>query len=715
MKKKTELERANFRYNLITAIIYICGIIILVQLFNLQIVNGAEYRNTSNTRLSREGKIEAARGSITDRSGMKFVSTDSGFSVEMYKTNVDNSILNNSILVMTNILMQNGDSFINPFPISINPFQYNFANEDELNSWKKKNKIPETASPEEAFYIMRDKYKISQDITDIQQIANILAIRYAITTEGYSNTKSIEISGSITRESAVQLQEHGSSLTGVSIVQQPIRIYHSGTLASHIIGYTSRISENNKKELEERGDNYAYEPDDKIGQTGIEKVFEEYLRGEDGIKQIDMAVDGTVTGEYTSQEAIGGANIVLTIDARLQEAAEIAIESNVAKIRQGGFGRVYDANGAAVVVTNVKTGEILAMASYPDYNPGLFYNGISQAQYNEYNNSVTTPLRNRCVQNTYAPGSTFKMITAIAGLNEEKIDISEQIYDGGTYWVEGMDRPYRCWLYSDYGYGHRNLNVIGAIEKSCNVYFYTLGSRTGINLIDKYATYFGLGHKTGVQLPNENSGTLANPDLVKKNEGRNWSEADTIIAAIGQSYNDFTPVQMAKYTSMLANGGNKIDLSIVKNVILSNGTQVSKAEVDSFINKKLNLGNEEIEDIEIDPMYMNAVLEGMRKVTGDEGGTAYQIFDDFPIEVGGKTGSAEAGHDKYGNDITNAWFTGFAPFDDPEISVVVMVENGGHGYYTSEVAKTLFETYFGMNVASHNEDMSAALEVESFR
>ena len=715
MRKKTELEKTNFRYNLITIIIYLCGIALFAQLFNLQIVHGIEYRETSNTRLSREGKIEAVRGSILDRTGKRLVSEDSGFSIEMYKTNVENNVLNKSILVMTNILSQNGDSFINPFPISIEPFQFLFDSEEKIQEWKKKYKIPETASAEEAFYIMRDKYGIDPEITDIYQILNILAIRYAITTEGYSNTKSIEISASISRNSAVQLQEHGSDLTGVSIVQQPIRLYNSGTLASHIIGYISRISETNQKEFKERGDNYEYKPDDKVGQTGIEKVFEEYLRGEDGIKQIDMAVDGTVTGEYIAQEAIGGASVVLTIDAELQNAAEIALESNVAKIRQGGFGKAYNANGAAVVVTNVKTGEILAMASYPDYNPSYFYNGISQAQYNEYNNSTTTPLRNRCIQNSYAPGSTFKMVTAVAALNEEKVDISERIYDSGTYWVEGMDRPYRCWLYTDYGHGHGSLNVIGAIEKSCNVYFYTVGSRTGISLIDKYASYFGLGRKTGVELTNETSGTLAQPDLVKKNEGRNWSEADTIIAAIGQSYNDFSPVQMAKYTSMLANGGNKIDLSIVKSVILSNGTQVSKQEINSFVKQKLNIPDDNSESIEIDPMYMEAVLEGMRRVTDDEGGTANRIFDNFPIEVGGKTGSAEAGRDKNGNDLTNAWFTGFAPFDDPEIAVVVMVENGGHGYYTAEVAKDLIETYFGMNVASVTEDMSAALEVESFR
>ena len=186
LRQKSEIEKSNFRYNVITTIIYVLGIIILMQLFNLQIVNGNEYRETSNTKLSREGKIEAARGNISDRTGIVLASTDSGFSVEMYKTNVENSVLNHSILTMTSILEQNGDSYINPFPISINPFNYNFNSDEELNAWKKKYKIPETASAEEAFYLFRDKYQI--DSEDISEIAKILSIRYAITTQGYSNT-----------------------------------------------------------------------------------------------------------------------------------------------------------------------------------------------------------------------------------------------------------------------------------------------------------------------------------------------------------------------------------------------------------------------------------------------------------------------------------------------------------------------------------------------
>ena len=706
LKQKREIENSNLRYNITTTIVYLLGIVILMQLFNLQIVNGADYRETSNTKLSREGKIEAARGNITDRTGVILASTYAGFSIEMYKTNVDNITLNHSISVMTGILSKNGDKYINPFPISISPFEYHFNSEEELTKWKKRYKIPEAASAEEAFYLFRDKYGINSN--DVIEISRILAIRYAITTQGYSNTKSIEISDSISRNSAVQLQERSAELTGVSIVQQPIRKYDRETLASHIIGYTSRITDNNKKEFESRNDTYEYEADDKVGQTGIEKVFEEYLRGEDGTKQIDMSVDGTITGEYTSKEAIGGANIVLSIDANLQSVAENTLRDNIEKIRNGGFGKVYDAKGGSVVVANVKTGEILAMASYPDYNPSYFYNGISNEQWNAYNDSVMTPLRNRAIQNAYAPGSIFKMITATAGLQEGKIGLNEYINDVGQYYVEGTTKPYKCWIFTDYGHGHGRVNVVSAIQKSCNYFFYEVGSRVGIDALSKYMQYFGLGSKTGIELPSEAAGTMPSKEIVKENEKRNWSSADTIITAIGQSYNNYTPIQMTKYIAMLANGGKKIDLSIVKNVVLSNGTQVAKSEIENFVNTKLGIEADNSENVEISQENLNAVLEGMRSVAED-GGTAYSVFRDFEISVGGKTGSAEAG--KY----VNAWFTGFAPFDNPEIAIVVMVENGGHGNYTAEVVRDIMREYFGMNIAEVKENMNAKTEVESFR
>ena len=248
LKHTSELESSNFRYNLIVTIVYLIGIIILITLFNLQIVNGAEYRETSNTKLAREATIEAARGSILDRSGNVLVSTEMDFSLEMYKSKTDDAQLNSSISLMTAILERNGNSYVDTFPIKIEPFEYNFNSAEELNEWKTKYKIPEAASAEEAFYLFRDKYSIQSE--DVKEIRRILAIRYAITTIGYSTTRSIEISDKISRESAVQLQENSQNLTGVNIVVEPIRTYHTGNLASHIIGYMGRISDKNKDEFE---------------------------------------------------------------------------------------------------------------------------------------------------------------------------------------------------------------------------------------------------------------------------------------------------------------------------------------------------------------------------------------------------------------------------------------------------------------------------------
>lgn len=553
------------------------------------------------------------------------------FSLEMYKTKVDDSVLNSSISLMTKILTQNGDSYNDNFPISINPFEFHFDSEEKLSEWKKQYKIPETASAQESFYLLRDKYKI--DSEDIDEIRRILGIRYEISTKGYSATKSIQIAKEISRNSAVQLQENGSKLTGVNVIVEPVRVYHTGNLASHIIGYMGKISEANKKEFEENGDDYEYENDDKVGQAGIEKVFEEYLRGTDGEKQIDMDVEGSITGEYTSKEAIGGASIVLTIDANLQKVTEQALAANIEKIKTGGFdaNKPYDAKGGVAIVTNVKTGEILAMASYPDYEPGAFYNGLSKDLFNEYNNSGAWT--NKAIQNTYAPGSTFKMVTAIAGLQEGAISVNEQINDTGIY--PAAHQPH-CWYYDSYHRGHGLLNVSGAIQKSCNYFFYEVGNRIGIDNLDRYAKFFGLGTKTGVELTGEKAGTLANKSITEaKNEP--WTVGDTIVAAIGQGYNSFTPMQMAKYISILVNGGNKVDLSVVKSVVQSNGTQVSKSTIEEFVNKKLGINNEDTnEDIQLNPELVQTILNAMLSVTDDNGGTAYQIFKDFNIDVGRK-------------------------------------------------------------------------------
>ena len=624
------------------------------------------------------------------------------FSLEMYKSKSDDESLNSSISLMTQILEANGDTYADNFPISIDPFEYHFSSDEELAEWKKRFDIPAEASAEEAFYIFRDKYHINSD--DINEIRRILAIRYEISTVGYSATRSLPISDSISRESAVQIQENSLDLTGFNVVTDSKRVYYMGSLASHILGYMGRIAENDEQRLESQGDTYEYEPDDKIGKTGIERVFEKYLRGTDGIKQIDMDVNGTITGEYVTQEAIGGSDVVLTIDANLQTVLENSLAQCISNIQSGYYSTAYAAKGGAAVVVDVNTGEILAMASNPDYSPQFMYDGISTsdqiAQYNAYTDQ--NAFLNKSIQGTYAPGSTFKMVTAIAGLETGVITPTEKINDTGVYTAVG--RPYaNCWYYNSYHRGHGYLNVSGAIQKSCNFFFYETARRMGIDNLATYARYFGLGQKTGVELLGESAGKLAAG-------GDGWTEGQTIRAAIGQSTNAFTPIQMAKYIAMIANGGNKIDISIIKDVINSNGAYVSRDELNQYVKNELGLEDDTSPDLTINPDTIQVVKEAMKSVA-EEGGTAYSVFRNFGIEIGGKTGSAETTSED-GGDV-NAWFVGFAPYDNPQIAVVVVVENGGHGYYTAEVVKSIVQEYFGTNTEAVTEDMSIQSEQES--
>lgn len=691
-----KLNKIKVRYNIILLGIYIIGIILLVQLFNLQIVKGQEYRKQSNTRLTRETTIKAARGNICDRNGNKLVSTKMEFNLELYKTKIDNKTLNQTILDMINILDKNEDTYIDNLPIKVEPFDF-IGSDETIQSWKKTNKMQEDLSAEECFYKLKQKYEIIQE--NVQDARKIMGIRYEISSKGYSSTKTVELAKNISRTSMLEISEKNSNFPGINIVTVPTVAYNSGTLASHILGTVGKITQ---PELEEKTN---YDINDIIGKTGIQYVFEEYLKGKDGIKQIDMAVDGTVTDEYTEKEAVSGSDVILTIDANLQKVAEEALKEDIEKIASGGFAEKSNANAGAVVVMNIKSGEVLALASYPDYEPQLFVKGISTEKYNEYVNSTEKPLFNRAISGAYAPGSTFKMVTAIAGLETNKITPTEKINDIGVY--PRGHHPV-CWYYTSFHSGHGYLNVSEAIKHSCNYFFYELGYRMGIDTLSKYASYFGLGRKTGIELQGEAVGDLATREKVEK-QNKEWYLADTLSAAIGQSYNNFTPVQMAKYISMLVNGGNPIDVSIVKNIINIDGQEVSKQEINEFVNKKLNLQDEKVENLNMKKENIKAVLEGMRGVTSESGGTAYSTFKNFEIEVGGKTGSAQTGNG------TNGWFVGFAPFDDPEIAVVVLVENGGHGGYTAEVAKKIIAEYFGMNAKKVDENMSASSNIQTVR
>lgn len=690
-KEKNRNDRV--RYNILTTIVYIAGIILLIQLFNLQIIHGAEYRETSNSRLTRESVVKAARGSIKDRTGVELVRTETGYSVEIYSTKVSNEELNSAIKLFIEILEDNEDSYIDNLPITVNPFEFTSTDEETQKQWKAENELDENLTAEQVFYALKEKYEITEDVAIARKI---MTVRYEISSIGYSSTRSVTIAKNISNTSAVQIREQNAKLAGINVITEPIVSYTSGNLASHILGYVGAISE---EEYSTRED--TYRNDDIIGKDGIQKVFEEYLKGTDGVKQVDMTVDGAITSEYISEEAVAGSDVILTIDANLQKVAEDALEQNIKDIADGKYGEGNDADAGAVVVMNVNTGEILAMASYPDYNPERYSE--------EYNpNDETGKYYNRAIRSIYAPGSTFKMVVASAALDTGEITTKTRVNDTGVYpYGDGQ----ACWYYRSYGVGHGYLNLTQAIKYSCNYFFYDLGYRMGIDIIAEYAGRYGLGKRTGVELMGESSGIVASREYANSIGYTTWYPADTLSAAIGQSFNSYTPIQMARYISMVANGGKNVDVSIIKSIINPDGTEVSKEEIENFVKDTVGTENELTEDLNITEENLDAIREGMKGVTSEAGGTAYSTFADFDIAIAGKTGSAQTGIDGE----AHGWFVGFAPYDEPEIAVVVLVEKAGSGGNTAIVAKEIMEEYFGMNSEKVTEDKNAQSSTESVR
>ena len=527
-----------------------------------------------------------------------------------------------------------------------------------------------------------------------QGLAETLELDYNEVFQKITNAKSsvVVIAKKVSEEKAENLRTwlgEKKITSGINIDEDTKRYYPYNNVASNLIGICN---------------------DDNSGTIGIESRWNTKLTGMAGkIVTVQDVHQNPISDEMEQYVPVeNGSNLYLTIDVTVQQIAEKYLKQAVEENACSG--------GGNVIIMNPQNGEILAMATYPDYNLNEPYNIEATGQATVWDTLTTTQKTeayhklwvNKSVSQLYEPGSTFKMVTAIAGLETGVINLNTTINDTGIY-RKYRDYQPRCWVYTDYHTGHGYLNVSGAIEKSCNYFFYETADKMGIENLVKYAKYFGLGNKTGIELPSETAGALASKETWSKLHPQNepWGPGQVLQAAIGQSDNEFSPLQMARYISMLANGGQKVDVSIVKTIRNADGSEVSREEINQFINKKLGLEQDNTENLEINQNYLKAVLEGMKSVTSDTSGTAYIRFKDFDITVGGKTGSAEAP-----NNQVHAWFVGFAPFEDPEIAIVVMVENGGHGNYTAEVVRDIMTEYFGMNTQNVEEDMSATPYIE---
>ena len=321
------LDKKNVRYNILYILVYIVGIILIFQLFNLQIVHGEEYLQRANSRLTRETKIRAARGNILDCNGNVLAGNEIKYSLKIYKSKIDEQNLNTTILNAIFVLEKNGDKYNDDFPININPVSFKYENQERINKWLEENDLADGTTAEQALEYFIDEYSLKQ--YSLEEARKIIAVRYGIDVNGYSSMRGYEISPEVCEKSVAQIEEMNHSFPGINIEYRPIRKYYYSSLASHVLGYVGKIGN------EEYTQNEGYELDDYIGKTGIEYVCEKFLKGKDGLKQTDMSIDGTTTGEYITEEAISGSNVMLTIDAKVQQVAERALKENIEKINNG--------------------------------------------------------------------------------------------------------------------------------------------------------------------------------------------------------------------------------------------------------------------------------------------------------------------------------------------------------------------------------------------
>ena len=631
--------------------------------------------------------VEAPRGEITDRNGVILATNKLSYDVMLYRVAVEVEEFNESIANLIKILEQNGDMVISSFPLNEEGTSLTFDSDEAFIKWKNDLNLKEEYSIEDVINYYIDKYDLSYYKNDTKLLLKIMSIKYEGNLYGYSLFNGITVAKNISDKSLAIIEENLSTLKGVKTKARPMRVYPNLTLASHIIGYSNKISGTEYKELKEEG--YTINSD--IGKIGIEKTFEKYLKGQNGVKVIETDSLGNVSGETITKEAISGNSVALTLDFRLQKVAEKALKDTIEGIANGSLVTFsddkYEANAGAVVALDVNTGEVLAMASYPTYDINDFVNGISSKKWKELNENKLRPMFNRATLGTYSPGSTYKMLVATSGLMTGKITTDEYILDEGVY-------PYghkpTCWVYNTYGRTHGWINVSDAIKVSCNCFFYEVGRRVGISSIVEYAKKFGLGEKTGIELESEAVGIIAG------NTDKDWYLGDTLSASIGQSYNLYTPLQLANYIATIANGGHLNKVTLIKQVSTTNGNVYPQAEIEEY-SKKVTGVNFEEKDLNINKEYIDAIKEGMRSVTSETGGTSYTIFKDTGIDVAGKTGTSQVS-----SGSNNGIFVGFAPYDNPQIAVVAIIEHGGEGTYTANAIKPILQEYFKI----YNEEKS---------
>lgn len=669
-----EGKRLYFRISImglmIIAFIFISG----GRLYNMQVVHGDQYLKQSERRITRSHTVRASRGEILDRYGRPLVVNRLSYSITLNASIMKKSGINDLIANLIEVCKKNGQEYSDTLPVTMQePYRFlEGASSQQIKRYERylKKKSLEGKNPAEVMEYLYDLYEIDP-AQDAERQRMIAGVRYEIELrELFYNIPAYTFAEDVDIKLVSIIREQ--EFPGVNIDCVPIREYKT-QYAAHILGRTGPIFEEEYEQLKEKG----YAMDAIVGKDGVEKAFEDWLRGIDGVETVETNTQGKVTNIIDTVLPTPGKNCMLTIDLKLQETAERSLAETIPRLiaegneRWGGF----DAKGGAVAVIEVNTGDILALASYPSFPLESF-----SSDYARLSEDPLKPMYNRATQGIYAPGSTFKMCTSIAALETGAVKPSTRILDRGIYTYYAPSYTPMCALYRSSRQTHGNIDIVDALRVSCNYFFYEIGRLTGIESIREYARRLGLGSLTGIEI-SESAGILAGPEFSEK-AGVQWYPGNTLAAAIGQSDNAFTPLQLANYVATLANGGTRYRTHLLKS-----------AKSYDYSETLAEIKPEVVDYLEVSGQSLNAVLSGMRAVA--ETGTAANVFGDYPVKVGAKTGSAQITATKSDNGI----FVAFAPFDDPEIAVAVVVEHGGQGNRVAPIARDIFDAYFGQGEA----------------
>lgn len=631
-------------------------------LYDAQILHGGENRAKSISSNAASETVTASRGIITDRNGKVLVSNRLAYTLVFDRSGFDDdAALNAAILRLVQLCEETGTGWNDTLPIGRvgNFLRYSNARSETFDKFIEKNDLTSGASGRQLLSELRELYHVDESLSE-REARLIVGVRYELHSRDsytFAEDVSTEVLSLIT----------DGRYEGVTIRTASARVYNTA-LAAHILGTIGPIWQEEWSSSEDTGYvGYAdkgYSMNDLVGKDGVEKAFESYLRGTDGRRLITTDETGKITGELYTREPQPGGTVALTLDIDLQADVEAALAETIS----GMIDKDSNERGGAAAVVSVGTGEVLALASYPTYDLSTF-----NEDYDELVNDQRLPMFNRATQGIYAPGSTFKMVTAVAALESGIITPSSIIQDRGIYTYYKDPQP-MCWIYSQTGSTHGRINVSQAITDSCNYFFYEVGRLTGIRTLDSYASQFGLGQSTGIEI-GDSSGVLASPEWAESHD-QEWTDGQTITAAIGQSYNLFTPLQLANYVATLVGGGDHYQAHLLKNVKAYDNSRL----LYMYDDKPMNT-------VEMSDSTLSAVTKGMHELTVS-GSVAY-AFENCVVSAGAKTGSAQVG-----TDIANGVFVAYAPYENPEIAVAIVIEKGGSGAALANTAVEIINSWF---------------------